>query len=306
MHRNYPEFIDKLYNMLEDPKNEHLIRWNGNGLSFLVVNPPEFARCVLEKHFKHGNLSSFVRQLNKYDFHKVKSSESVIEIFGPQSWEFKNALFQRGRKDLMYKIKRKRSSNERNFGAYQDPGSYCAESNVAFQGQLLGVMRVITRYFQVIVEDINEIKKIILRDRGYNQTLISNVLLAEDNLTCSTYATAILNKLGCNVVSVDNEDAVLTELTNMKYDLILISGDRREADSLIREIRQYDIITPIIMMITSITKEEGVSYLSMGVSDIIVKPYHQDSLIKMVRKYEDLKKGSNLWMCNNNNEMINK
>lgn len=41
----------------------------------LVQDMNEFTRAILPRMFKHSNFASFVRQLNKYDFHKVKNTD---------------------------------------------------------------------------------------------------------------------------------------------------------------------------------------------------------------------------------------
>lgn len=102
-------FIHKLYSMLEDKSIQHLISWSNNGDSFVMSPSNEFSK-VLAQYFKHTNISSFVRQLNMYGFHKVSdvfhtgSAESAL-------WEFRhgNGSFKKG--DLMglREIKRRAS-----------------------------------------------------------------------------------------------------------------------------------------------------------------------------------------------------
>ncbi|KIW91610.1 uncharacterized protein Z519_07578 [Cladophialophora bantiana CBS 173.52] len=102
-------FIHKLYSMLEDKSIQHLISWSNTNESFVMSPSNEFSK-VLAQYFKHTNISSFVRQLNMYGFHKVSD---VFHTGSPESalWEFKhgNGNFKKG--DLMglREIKRRAS-----------------------------------------------------------------------------------------------------------------------------------------------------------------------------------------------------
>ncbi|KAI7623946.1 hypothetical protein KC343_g1490 [Hortaea werneckii] len=102
-------FIHKLYNMLEDQSIQHLISWSSTNESFVMSPSSEFSK-VLAQYFKHTNISSFVRQLNMYGFHKVSD---VFHTGSPDAplWEFKHGAgnFKRGDLVGLREIKRRAS-----------------------------------------------------------------------------------------------------------------------------------------------------------------------------------------------------
>jgi osomolarity two-component system, response regulator SKN7 len=95
--------------MLEDPSYSSVVRWGDDRDSFVVLENEKFTKSILPKHFKHSNFASFVRQLNKYDFHKVRqnSEEGPASIYGPNAWEFKHPEFKANSKDSLDNIRRK-------------------------------------------------------------------------------------------------------------------------------------------------------------------------------------------------------
>ncbi|KAL9411384.1 hypothetical protein AB3S75_045057 [Citrus x aurantiifolia] len=71
-------FLIKTYDMDDDSSTDEIVSWSDNKNSFVVWNPPEFARLLLPTYFKHNNFSSFIRQLNTY----VKISLSTSHFYG--------------------------------------------------------------------------------------------------------------------------------------------------------------------------------------------------------------------------------
>ncbi|KAK3113204.1 Flocculation suppression protein [Teratosphaeriaceae sp. CCFEE 6253] len=102
-------FIHKLYNMLEDQSIQSLIAWSSSNESFVMSPSSDFSK-VLAQYFKHTNISSFVRQLNMYGFHKVSD---VFQHGSPDAplWEFKHGAgnFRRGDLVGLREIKRRAS-----------------------------------------------------------------------------------------------------------------------------------------------------------------------------------------------------
>jgi uncharacterized protein (UPF0305 family) len=94
-----PNFLLKLYQILEKDEYKDIIEWGEEGTYFIVKNLHDFTEKILPKYYKHNNYSSFIRQLNMYDFHKRKSN--------PNEHIFEHKNFIKTKKELLKLIKRK-------------------------------------------------------------------------------------------------------------------------------------------------------------------------------------------------------
>ena len=96
---DYPNFLLKLYQILENDEYKDIIHWGDDGKYFIVKNLHDFTENILPKYYKHNNYSSFIRQLNMYDFHKRKSN--------PNEHIFEHKNFIKDKKELLKLIKMK-------------------------------------------------------------------------------------------------------------------------------------------------------------------------------------------------------
>ncbi len=107
--RNLAPFIRKLSNILSDPRYYGYIRWSPCGNSILILDETNFIKIVLTENFKHSNLNSFIRQLNKHNFHKLKITDNTKGLYDHGVLEFSNVNFRKSRPELMQNILIKRS-----------------------------------------------------------------------------------------------------------------------------------------------------------------------------------------------------
>lgn len=104
-----PAFISKLWTLVEAPSTNDLICWSQDGCSFLVQDEQRFSKEVLPLYFKHSNMTSFVRQLNMYGFHKVLHMDAGLPKADSQvnCVEFQHEDFRRAQPHLLGLIRRK-------------------------------------------------------------------------------------------------------------------------------------------------------------------------------------------------------
>jgi CheY-like chemotaxis protein len=138
------------------------------------------------------------------------------------------------------------------------------------------------------------------KEEGKKEKLAElKILLAEDNTVNRKLAIKLLEKLGQNVVAVENGLEVLNALNKDEYDLILMDVqmpemDGAEATRKIREAEDGNKHIPIIALTAHAMKGDRESFLEVGMDDYLSKPLHSDQLYEIIRRYSQYKKDSQM------------
>ncbi|CAG8548546.1 18862_t:CDS:2, partial [Racocetra persica] len=219
-----PDFVRKLFKMLEDTSYSEVVSWGANGDSFVVKvfvdrEIDAFTKTILPRHFKHSNFASFVRQLNKYDFHKVRSTDDSAGLYGEQAWEFHHPQFHYNNRDQLDSIKRKTPANRKPANANPpsevstNPQLNDLQNQINNLGKLQSVMNErlhsLTKSYDAVVQDISNFKKNMVAQDQLMQELIQYLIGLEAEKSSSSRSFGHGNSLndGMNNSFIPSEQA---------------------------------------------------------------------------------------------------
>lgn len=146
-----PSFLLKTYEIVDDASYDDIIGWNEQGDGFEIRKPNEFCEQILPVYFKHKNLSSFIRQLNLYGFHKTKDKNN--------EQCFAHVNFMKDDKQLLLKMRRRTKANEKK---HNDP--YIRSSEV---------MKMFSEMNDKIAEQENKINSLIQTNREFKNSVLA-------------------------------------------------------------------------------------------------------------------------------------
>ena len=149
-----PAFLKKLFYILNEESYSNIITWNESGSGFYIKNQRKFCDEILETFFKSNNFSSFIRQLNLYNFHKSKKNE--IEIF-------ENKFFQKNNSKDLVNIHRQKTNERRKMCCSQNGICYCKLDLSSFilpNNELTEIIKIKYKTINACNTSINTLKSI--------------------------------------------------------------------------------------------------------------------------------------------------
>ncbi|KAK8125819.1 uncharacterized protein PG998_001578, partial [Apiospora kogelbergensis] len=231
---NSSDFVRKLYKMLEDPNYSEVVRWGDGGDSFVVLENEKFTKTILPKHFKHSNFASFVRQLNKYDFHKVRQSEENGQSpYGKEAWEFKHPAFRADAKNNLDNIRRKAPAPRKN---QANDDQFSSNTQIAALSETLAatqqqVQALQDSYFEmahankVFVDEIMHLQKMIKAQNSVNNELVNHLGKLDHERRHARASSNHSHQYNGNNIMSDGTEEPPAELRRARDVLNSVSGD---------------------------------------------------------------------------------
>ncbi|CAG9991386.1 unnamed protein product [Clonostachys byssicola] len=281
--------------MLEDPSHQDVARWGKDGDTFVVVEGEKFTRSILPKHFKHSNMSSFIRQLNKYDFHKVKpSSDSENSSPLGNVLEFKHPYFKIDSKDDLDNIRRKapapRKQQVNEDFTTNHHISVMSEQLAATQQQVQQLQELFTEVSQtnkILVNEVLTLTKIINAQKAAQHEML-NYLTPYNS---DNQRTPIISQtINSNGRASDADDASVPELRRARELLSSVSTDSvtdRELERLQQHVYgsptdSSAMITPTSLPLMNDPMHDITRYPVYPVGQTVgIDPFHSDHIHKI-------------------------
>lgn len=112
-----------------------------------------------------------------------------------------------------------------------------------------------------------------------------SVLVIDDELYVLKAIASVLKQEGINVTCVQNSVDAFSHLDTKNYDLILLDIIMPEKDgfTLLKELRERNILTPVILLSGREEDSAQVEGLSLGADDYMIKPFSKSVLVSKIR-----------------------
>ncbi len=111
------------------------------------------------------------------------------------------------------------------------------------------------------------------------------ILLVDDSKTMRSIQKSVLSQLGFTQIeeACDGQDA-MSKVGAFQPDLMLVDWNMPIMDGItfVRNVRQNDKTTPIIMVTTESEKSRVIEAIKAGVNNYVVKPFTPDSLSQRI------------------------
>ena len=119
----------------------------------------------------------------------------------------------------------------------------------------------------------------------YNVLSFMKILLVEDEKKIATFAQQGLKEQGFQVEWIDNGDEAYAVARTEPFDVIIldIMVPGRDGLSILRNLREQKINTPVILLTARSSLNERLEGLNLGADDYLTKPFYVEELVARIR-----------------------